>query len=258
MKLSIITVCLNSAATIADTIKSVLQQRFKDYEYIIFDGGSTDQTISIVKSFGDKISLIRGNDKGIFDAMNQAIGYASGDFIGILNSDDFYNHPDVLTKVANTFDTTGTDSVYGDLLYVQRHNTEKIHRIWKAGAFDIRKFKFGWSVPHPTFFVRKKVYERYGVFDNTFKISGDYELVLRLLYKHGVSTAYIPDVLVKMRNNGNSDGNLKKRITSLMEDYSAWKKNGLKPGFYTIPLKPTRKIPQLFGAKLSFFNKNLS
>lgn len=251
MKLSIITVCLNSEATIADTIESVLKQSFIDCEHIIFDGGSTDKTVSIIKSYEDRISLIEGSDTGIYNAMNQAIGYASGDIIGILNSDDFYAHSNVLANVEKTIRTHQLDSVYGDLDYVYHNDIRRIHRKWISGKFNRNKFIYGWSLPHPTFFVRQSVYERYGLFDDSYSVSGDYELILRLLYKHEISTQYIPEILVKMRNNGRSDGNLPMRIKSLKEDYRAWTVNNLKPPFYTIPLKPIRKIPQLVRAKIT-------
>lgn len=246
MKFSLITVCLNSESTIADTLDSVTCQEYSNYEHIVFDGGSTDRTTDILKSYGDKISLFQGKDKGIFDAMNQALAYASGEVIGIINSDDFYANTKVLSRVRKEFDQTNADSVYGDLHYVHRKNTSRIYRNWRSGAFDRSKFKYGWTIPHPTFFVKRKVYDQYGLFDDSFRISGDYELILRFLYKNKVSASYIPEVLVKMRTGGNSDGGLSKRLASLKEDYLAWKKNGLRPALYTIPLKPLIKIRQFF------------
>ena len=250
MKISLITVCLNSESTITDTLKSVMDQGYTDYEHIVFDGGSTDKTVPILKSFKDNIRLIQGQDSGIFDAMNQAMYCATGQIVGIINSDDFYANHQVLSKVVSVFKKMDTDSVYGDLHYVNRNKPDKIYRDWKAGEFRHSKFRFGWTVPHPTFFVRKEIYDHYGMFNSSFKISGDYELILRFLYKHKISTSYIPEVLVKMRTGGNSDGGLRKRFKSLKEDYLSWKKNGLKPSLLTIGLKPIRKIPQLFKAKL--------
>lgn len=246
MKFSLITVCLNSEATIADTIKSVIEQDYADYEHLVFDGGSTDSTVQIIKTFGRSVKLIEGSDSGIFDAMNQAIGYALGDIVGIINSDDFYAHTQVLSKVAEQFELTQSDSVYSDLHYVYRDNPSKVYRNWKAGALRHSKFKYGWTIPHPTFFVKKEIYDRYGMFDSSFKISGDYELILRLLYKCKITTSYLPEVLVKMRNQGNSDGGIRKRVQSLREDYTSWKKNDLKPSLLTIALKPLRKLPQFF------------
>ncbi|TCL00903.1 glycosyltransferase [Roseivirga ehrenbergii] len=246
MKVSLITVCLNSESTILGTLESVIAQDHVDREHIIFDGGSTDQTLSIVKSFGDEVRLIEGKDSGIFDAMNQAIGYATGEVIAIINSDDFYAHHQVLSDVVHQFESTGSDTVYGDLQYVERHSPDKIYRNWKSGEFERSKFKFGWSIPHPSFFVKREVYDRYGLFDEQFKISGDYELILRFLYIHKQSASYLPEVLVKMRTGGNSDGGIKRRFESLKEDYQAWTENGIRPAFYTVPLKPMRKFRQFF------------
>ena len=244
MKLSLLTVCINSEATIADTIQSVLSQDYTDLEYIIFDGGSQDQTVSIIKSFGSRVKLVEGNDSGIYDAINQAIAYASGSVVGIINSDDFYAHNQVLTQVMNRFSHEKVDAVYGDLHYVLRSNPDKVYRKWLSGDFRMSHFKYGWMPPHPTFFVRKSIYKKYGAFNDAFKISGDYELILRLLYKHQISVAYINEVLVKMRTGGKSDGDMKGRLQSLKEDYKAWKINGLTPAFYTIPFKPLRKLGQ--------------
>lgn len=246
MKLSIITVCLNSETTIADTINSVLEQSFSDYEYIIFDGGSTDNTLDIIKRFDGHITLVEGKDEGLFDAMNQAITIASGEVIGILNSDDFYSHNQVLAKVMNAFDETHSDSVYGDLMYVQRENVDRVWRVWKSGAFDKANFRAGWAPPHPTFFVKKRVYDEFGLFDTSFHISADYELMLRFLYRHNVSTAYLPNFLVKMRTGGNSSGKSLSKFLSIAEDIRAWRVNKLKPGLITIPFKILRKVRQLF------------
>lgn len=247
MKISLVTVCLNSESTITDTISSVISQDYPQVEHIIFDGGSTDRTVENIKAFGSKVKLIRGSDTGIFDAMNQAISHATGDIVGIINSDDFYSGPEVLSLIIEEFEKAKTDTVYGDLHYVHRKQPEKIFRNWRSGSFNLHKFKWGWTLPHPTFFVKKEVYEKYGRFNEQFSISGDYELILRFLYKHKVSTAYIPEVMVKMRAGGNSDGGFSKRIKSLREDYLAWRINDLTPAFYTIPLKPLRKLKQLIG-----------
>ncbi|MHA7099143.1 glycosyltransferase family 2 protein [Roseivirga pacifica] len=244
-KLSIITVCLNSEATIADTLKSVVNQDYSDYEHIVFDGGSTDGTIDILKSYKDKVRLIEGSDSGIFDAMNQAISFASGDVIGILNSDDFYSNNGVLSKVMEVFKNSHTASVYGDLCYVNRKDVTQISRYWKARSLNVNSFKYGWSIPHPTFFVKRELYDLYGKFDSSFKVSGDYELTLRFLLKHRIAVEYIPEILVYMRTGGNSDQGIAQRIRSYREDRIAWKKAGLKPRFYTVIFKVLRKLPQL-------------
>ncbi len=246
MKISLVTVCLNSESTITDTIESVISQDYEPVEHIIFDGGSTDGTVEKATAFGNRVQIIRGSDSGIFNAMNQAIEQTTGDIIGIINSDDFYTGPETLSLISEEFEKAGTDTVYGDLHYVHRHEPTKVYRNWRSGAFSLRRFKWGWTIPHPTFFVKKEVYKKYGLFNESFRISGDYELILRLLCKHKVSTSYIPKVLVKMRAGGNSDGGFSKRIKSLKEDYVAWRVNGLTPAFYTIILKPLRKVSQFF------------
>jgi glycosyltransferase len=245
MKISIITATFNSAKTIEDTIKSVLGQTYSDIEYIIIDGGSTDGTMDIVDKYKDKIAkIVSEKDGGIFDAFNKGIKLATGDVIGILNSDDFYADNSVVKNVVEKFMSSGTDTVYGDLVYVDPIETSKVRRHWKAGEYNRSKFKTGWMPPHPTFFVKNSLYDRYGVFNTWMKISNDYELVLRFLYKNNASTVYIPKVLVKMRAGGNSDGSIKKRYMANKEDRKAWKVNQLKAPFYFAVLKPMRKLGQ--------------
>lgn len=249
MKLSLITVCLNSESTIGNTIESVLDQTYKDIEYIICDGGSSDNTLNIIKSFDSDIKLIQTADNGIYDAINNGLKHATGEVVGIINSDDFYSNSDVLNQVMREFDNPGIDSVYGDLHYVQHDNINQVYRNWKSGAFARYKFKFGWTIPHPTFFVRNCIYDKYGDYDSNFRLAGDYEMEIRLLYRHKISTKYIPKVLVKMRNNGAGNGSVQKRMIGHKEDYLAWEKNGIKPPFYSIPLKPVRKIWQYISPK---------
>lgn len=249
MKLSIITVCLNSEKTIEDTIKSVLEQDYPDLEYIIFDGGSTDKTIETISSYGDNIRLIQAKDSGIFNAMNQALGRVTGEVIGFLNSDDFYTHSGTLSMVMKCFKNKKLDSVYGDLHYVYRDRPDKIYRVWKSAPFNRQKFRFGWTVPHPSFFVKKQIYDYYGLFDDTFKSAGDYELAIRFLYKHKISTQHLPEVLVKMRRSGISNGSVTKTFFSLKECHKALKQNGLSLALGIVFLKPIRKIPQLVQAK---------
>ena len=199
----------------------------------------------IVQSYGDRINhLISEPDAGIYDAMNKGIQMATGDIIGILNSDDFYADDQVLERVVATFKQQQVDSIYADLQYIDPLETEKVMRNWKAGPFDMEKFLYGWMPPHPTFFVKKACYQQYGLFDKSFSIAADYELMLRFLYKNRISTYYLPEVIVKMRTGGVSSANLKNRLNANREDRLAWEKNGLTPKFYTTWLKPVRKISQ--------------
>lgn len=247
MRVSIITVCYNSEKTISDCIKSVALQSYSNIEHIIVDGKSTDKTLEIINSLGSKIThLISEEDKGIYDAINKGIILAQGDVIGILNSDDFYATKDVIKDVVTRFLTEKTDSIYGDIVYVSNKNINHIRRYWRAGSYKDEKFFYGWMPPHPTFFVRKKIYDTYGLYNTNFKIAADYEFMLRMLHKHKITTTYIPKVLVKMRMGGISNVHFKNRILANQEDRKAWQINGLKPRFYTRFLKPLSKIFQYF------------
>ena len=244
MKISIITATYNSARTIRDTLKSVAAQDSGDIEHLIVDGLSKDETLSIVKEFDHVAAVLSEKDDGIYDAMNKGVRAATGDIIGILNSDDFYVNESVLSKVKKQFEDPAIDAVYGDLQYVDASNTGRIIRNWKAGSFSPRKFYYGWMPPHPSFFVRRQVYDRVGLFNTSLRSAADYEIMLRILVKNKCRAAYLPEVLVKMRSGGMSNATLKNRIRANQEDRLAWKLNELKPYFFTLYMKPIRKIGQ--------------
>lgn len=247
MKISIITICFNSVDTIEDTIKSVISQTYNNIEYILIDGGSTDGTHEIITKYDHAISsLISEPDKGIYDAMNKGIQAATGDIIGILNSDDLYADDNVLSDVVEKFRASNADALYADLVYVNRINSNSISRYWKAGNFDSGKFKYGWMPPHPTFFLKKSCYEKWGDYNLLLKSSADYELMLRMLYKHKIPVVYLPRVTVKMRIGGQSNITIKNRILANREDKLAWKINGLKTNAFTFIFKPLLKIHQFF------------
>lgn len=247
MKVTIITPSFNSAETIQDTITSVAKQTYPHLEYIIVDGGSTDGTLNIIRNNADHISVwVSEPDKGIYDAMNKGIRMATGDIVAILNSDDFYVHANVISEVVNHFNKSGADSIYGNIQYVGRQHTDKIIRNWVSGPYQRRKFLLGWMPPHPAFFVKRKIYQACGHFDTRLKTSADYELMLRFLYKHKISSHYLPELLVHMRTGGASNQSWKKRIVANLEDRRAWKLNGLRPYFFTAILKPLRKVNQFF------------
>lgn len=247
MKVSIITITYNSESTLIETIDSVLNQTYKDIEYIIVDGASTDDTVSIVHSYKDRISkFISEKDNGLYHALNKGISLATGDVIGILHSDDFYTNHHIIENVVNTFKSTHADAVYADLFYVDKHDTNKIHRKWKSGNYKHGMFLQGWMPPHPTFFVKRSIYEKYGSFNLDLVSAADYELMLRFIHKHKIKMAYLPEFAIKMRVGGKSNVSLKNRIRANNEDRKAWKINGLKPHFYTLYAKPLRKIIQLF------------
>jgi glycosyltransferase len=244
MKISIITATYNSAATVRDTLACIATQQYPYIEHIIVDGLSKDNTLAIVSEFSHVTRVISEHDKGIYDAMNKGVKLATGDVIGILNSDDFYTNPNVLSKVAAVFKDPSVEAVYGDLQYVKQDNTARITRTWKAGTYQQKYLYYGWMPPHPTFFVRREVYERAGLFNISLRSAADYELMLRVLLKYNACVRYIPEVLVKMRAGGMSNASLKNRFKANKEDAMAWKLNDLKPFFFTMWLKPLRKVFQ--------------
>jgi glycosyltransferase involved in cell wall biosynthesis len=244
-KISIITVTYNSAQTLEQTILSVLSQDYPNLEYIIVDGKSTDTTFTIIEKYRNKIThFISEKDDGLYHAINKGINLATGDIIGILHADDFYTKNDVLTGIAETFKMNEADAVYANLHYVDKNNTDKIIRTWKSGSFSPNKFLWGWMPPHPTFFVKKNCYTKYGVFNTTLRSAADYEIMLRLLYKHKIKAAYLPEFIVKMRVGGQSNASIQNRVKANNEDRMAWKLNEVKPYFFTLIIKPLRKLTQ--------------
>lgn len=247
MKVSIITITYNSAQTVEQTILSVINQTYTNIEYILVDGLSTDATLQIAEKYKHRIStIISEKDKGLYDALNKGIALATGDVVGILHSDDFYTHPSVIQNYVDLFLKTGAAAAYGDLYYVDREDTAKIIRTWKSGTYRQGSFLNGWMPPHPTFFVKRNVYEKFGVFNTEFKTAADYELMLRFIHKNKIALAYLPEFTVKMRVGGASNESVVNRVNANREDRRAWDINGLKPRFYTLYLKPLRKILQFF------------
>ena len=247
MKISIITIVYNNRETIADAIVSVLSQTYPDIEYIVVDGGSTDGTVDVVNAYKDSISVfISEKDNGLYDAINKGIGLATGDVVGLLHSDDLFESDETIARIVAAFKQHGTESVYGDLLYVRKEDTGSVVRNWVSGKFNRKDFLYGWMPPHPTFYVKREVYLRLGLYNTQFKSAADYELMLRYLYKHNVSTAYIAEKLVKMRVGGKSNVTIKNRIRANQEDHKAWLINDLQPLFLTRYLKPLRKLVQYF------------
>jgi len=247
MKVSIITIAFNAATTIEETIQSVANQDYNSIEYILIDGGSTDETLEIAGRYKSNISkLISEPDKGVYDAMNKGLALAGGDIVAILNADDAYANSQVISNVVAAFNRSGADVCYGDLEYVDRSDTSKVIRRWISGEFRKSAFLDGWMPPHPAFFAKRKLYTEFGLFNTELKTSADYELMLRFLYKHNASAVYINEVLVKMKTGGQSNASLKNRIKANSEDRLAWKLNGLKPGNLTLIKKPLRKLSQFW------------
>jgi len=247
VKVSIITAVFNGVQTVEDCIKSVLNQTYKDIEYILVDGGSTDGTLDVIKKHNDKISkIVSEPDNGIYDAMNKGIGLATGDIIGILNADDFYTDKDVVENVVNEFQSEPIDAVFADLVYIDRKNPEKIIRYYKSSNFSPKKFAYGWMPAHPTFFVKRNCYEHYGLFKRDYLIAADYELLVRFIGKHKIACKYLPKVIVKMRTGGRSTKNFKSNWILNKEIIRACAENGIKTNYLKVYSKYFIKVFQLF------------
>ena len=248
MKISIITITYNSAATLPRALESVRSQTYGDIEHIIVDGASTDGTkeliinyqLSIINSQSPKVRWISEPDNGIYNALNKGIAMATGDVIGFLHSDDVLYSPDSIGQIAAAFESSGADVVYGDLEY--RHG-DKVVRRWRSNAFRRGDLKYGWMPPHPTVYVRREVYRQVGPYDEWFRISADYDMILRI-FTAGYKTRYIPQVLVAMETGGASNRDAKARLSKTQEDYIALKKNHVGAGLLTVACKQLRKIRQ--------------
>ena len=248
MKISIITITYNSAATLPRALESVRSQTYGDIEHIIVDGASTDGTkeliinyqLSIINSQSPKVRWISEPDGGIYNALNKGIAMATGDVIGFLHSDDVLYSPDSIGQIAATFESSGADVVYGDLEY--RHG-DKVVRRWRSNAFRRGDLKYGWMPPHPTVYVRREVYRQVGPYDEWFRISADYDMILRI-FTAGYKTRYIPQVLVAMETGGASNRDAKARLSKTQEDYFVLKKNHVGAGYLTVACKQLRKIKQ--------------
>jgi glycosyltransferase involved in cell wall biosynthesis len=245
---SLITVSFNSEKTIRDTIESILDQTYSNIEYIIVDGLSRDKTVTIAKNYenrfiekGYKYKIISEKDRGLYDAMNKGIKMAKGEIIGILNSDDFYIHELVIQKVVNRIDSEGTDCLYADLLFVDDIDTNRVVRKWKANKGD---FRFGWNPPHPTTFITKATYDRFGVYKIDYKISSDYDLLYKIIHKGKSKTSYLEEYIVKMRSGGRSTSGFKSNVIANKEIYKTLKENNQKFKIFVICLRLLVKIKQ--------------
>jgi glycosyltransferase involved in cell wall biosynthesis len=245
MKISIITPTYNSGKTISRTIESIISQNYTDLEYIIADGLSSDNTKDVVSKHQEKINikLVSEKDNGIYDAMNKGIKISTGEIIGILNSDDFFDNDNVLKTISDAFIDSKIDAVYGDIKYFD-DDINKTTRYWKAGEYSIRKFDNGWMIPHPALFVRKSVYERFGFFNTDFEQAADYEFMLRLLKINKINLKYIPEVFVKMYAGGISGSSLGQRIKGWRETKKAWLINSLKIPKFFITRRIINKLSQ--------------
>ena len=246
IKISVITAVFNSEKTIAHAIDSVLQQHYAAVESVVIDGGSRDATMPILEAYRTRLGkLISEPDAGIYDALNKGIRHATGDVLGFLHADDVFEDEGVLAKVAAAFDDPSIDAVYGDLVYVRHDNIRQIIRYWKSGSYDQAALARGWMPPHPTFYVRRSVYERLGGFDPRYRIAADYDIILRFLAVGKIRAAYIPEVLVRMRTGGISNRSLRTFFRKSMEDYQVLRRNNLG-GFCTLFNKNLCKLSQFW------------
>lgn len=244
-KISLITVCFNAEASISRCIESVIGQTFKSYEYIIIDGASTDNTINIIKKYGANINvLVSEPDKGIYDAINKGIRLAKGDIIGILNADDFFADSNALSLIAGAFEQKNIEIVYADLDYI--NPADKVIRKWRSGEYKTGKFNLGWMPPHPTFYCKRNLFEKYGYYSLEYGTAADYELMLRFIHRSKINPFYIKKVLIKMKTGGASNKSLSNRVKGLLFDFKAMRYNGILLPVLTIILKPVSKISQYF------------
>jgi glycosyltransferase len=244
IKISIITCVWNNRQTIKDAIDSVLAQTYENIEYIIIDGASNDGTVEVVQSYEDKISkFITEKDRGIYDGLNKGISLATGDVVSFLHSDDVYANETVISDIVNCFDNN-TQGVYGDLVYTDKVDMNKVFRYWKSCDFSSSLLSKGWMLPHPTLFLRREVYQKYGAFDASFKIAGDYDFMLRIL-KDNIVVKYLPQVIYKMRLGGESNRSIKNILDKSKEDLRAMRKNKINNPFFALFYKNVSKIIQL-------------
>lgn len=248
MKVSIITVVFNNEKTILHSILSVQNQTYKNIEHIIIDGGSTDNTIKIIKNnIKSNCIFISEKDDGLYDAMNKGIRIATGNIIGILNSDDIYNDNNIIEYIANKFILdTEVKILYGDLLYVKKDDTNFKIRYWKSKNISTNYFENGHVPPHPTLFITKDVYSKVGLFDLSYKLAADYEFILRLFKKHNFKRVYIPKLIVRMRLGGVTNKSYLNIFIQNYEIIKAWKQNGLKVPFLFLLRRFIIKIKQYF------------
>ena len=244
--ISIITATFNSAKTLKDTIQSVLRQTNKDFEYLIIDGGSTDETIDIVKSyeseFSGRLKWVSEKDQGIYDAMNKGIKMASGDVVGILNSDDYFTSDDILQTVDNAFKSHEIDAIYGDIHFIRDGNPQKCVRYYSSRMFRPFWLRFGFMPAHPSFYCKREVFDKAGLYSLDYKIGADYEMMVRLFKRHKIKSLYVNKDFVTMRTGGASNNNVRSRLTLIEEDVKACRVNGIYTNRFFIMLKFLYKI----------------
>lgn len=252
VKVSLITVCRNVAPVIAETLDSVLAQTHPDIELIVIDGASTDSTVGILEHYCASAGkrgidvLVSEPDKGIYDAMNKGLSLATGEVIGFVNAGDLLMTTETIAQVVSAFQRSHADAVYGDIIMVDEHDIFKVHRTWLSGTYHRDNFRRGWMPPHVGTFIRKSVYDRFGLFNTELRIGADYEILLRFLYKHHIPTVHLREVLVRFRLGGMSNGNVKQILQANREVRRSWKLNGLQAPPLLVTRKLWSKVMQFF------------
>ena len=247
LKISLVTATFNSAATVQDTLRSVNTQTHPDVEHIVVDGGSTDSTMAIVRAEGLRVTTALSEpDRGIYDAMNKGIALAGGEVIGFLNADDEYAHAGVLSRVAAQFADPAVEACYADLVYVDPRDLRRVVRYWRSRPYEAGLFERGWMPAHPTFYVRRRVYERYGGFDLAYRLQADFELTLRFLAAHRVRSVYVPEIWVRMRTGGATNRSVGNVLRGNAEAWRAARRHGLRVGPLFVVRKVLSRLPQFF------------
>jgi glycosyltransferase len=247
MKVTLITATYNSEKYLEDCIISIAKQTYKDIEHIIIDGKSKDGTVDIIKKHEQHLSKwISETDKGMYDAINKGMDIATGNIIGILNSDDMLESEDAIASIVKAFEEKKVDSIYADLEYVDAEDTNKIIRVWKGKSYKRSLFYNGWMPAHPTFYFKKEVFQKYGGYESHFYSAADYELMSRYLFSNHISSYYLPKLIVKMRIGGQSNETFRARFRANRRDYLAMKKNGIPFPFIVSIMKPLSKLHQYY------------
>jgi glycosyltransferase involved in cell wall biosynthesis len=242
MKISIITVTYNSAKTVAHTLQSVDDQDYEDIEHILVDGGSRDETVAIIQSFPHVAKWVSERDDGLYDAINKGISMATGDVVGILNSDDFFPSNHIVSRIVQAFDEDHVDAVYGDIAFVKPGKLEKIVRLYSSANFTPQKFGYGYMPAHPSFYARRSCYEQFGLYKLDYKIAADYELLMRFMFRHKISHTYIPEILVYMRTGGVSNKSILSRYILNKEIVKACRENGVSTNLALLSFKYLNKV----------------
>ncbi|MVN20632.1 glycosyltransferase family 2 protein [Mucilaginibacter arboris] len=243
MKISVITVCYNAVSTIESSILSLLEQDYEDVEYIVIDGGSADGTVGVINRYLSHISYFSSEpDNGIYDALNKGIEHATGDVIGILHANDCFASQNVLSTIAQVFQSKDVDAVYSDLIFY--NDKGETVRKWKSATSKRLLLELGWMPPHPTLFIKKKIYDQYGNYRLDFGTAADYELILRFFYRYRIKTGYVNLVFVKMLTGGLSNKSILSHVRGNINDFKAMKKHGLHAPFIAVFLKPLQKLIQ--------------